>query len=718
MIPLLTYTFGTYIQDNYITLLLLSALIIMLIGNRKMKISGTNYVWLIIGITLAITVLQAVELMCDRYGWSHMILYYKCAATYWLYPLAAMLELYLVAPIKHKFLMAIPYAVNFILVFTDIFDTRIIYYYGVGHEYQVGPLTVIPAAATLFYVIALGVYSIRILGKNERSKGIIVLFITLSTIITVIGEKNNFLKDHTETVIALNMLVYYFFLAAINHSETQKKLYESLIELEQDRTKLLMAQIQPHFIYNSLTAIRAYLDEPDRAEAAINHFSGFLRGSIDLLNEENCITAGRELKTVRDYLYMEKERFGKSLDVVYDLRDEDFFIPAFSVQVLAENAVNHGIRESKTGKGSVTVRSFATDTEHIIEVEDDGKGFTFEEPKDDDRSHIGLSNLRKRLEMMCGGKLEIISEPDKGTLARIKIPKAPELSAEGESVPEVPDDAQRNYTRGRKRLAVNKKLYKEENAMRILIVDDEESALHDISRMLKKVVPDAHIETADEAEKALELFRECEFDVAFLDIKMPVKDGLTIAKEMKQYRPLINVIMVTGFPQYALDAVRLYVSDYIVKPVLPEDLSRALANLRYPVSEIYKGLYVRCLGSFEVFFDGEPVHFGRAKVKEFFAYLIDRRGSTATNAEIRAVLWQDEATDDVKQRKYLAQLAYELRQKLEEYGAADIFIQSRDSYAVDAKKIRCDYYTALKRNEISEYRGEYMSQYSWAVLNQ
>ncbi|MBR1831207.1 MAG: hypothetical protein IJ784_02115, partial [Ruminiclostridium sp.] len=64
MIPLLTYTFGTYIQDNYIiTLLLLSALIIMLIGNRKMKISGTNYVWLIIGITLAITVLQAVELM-------------------------------------------------------------------------------------------------------------------------------------------------------------------------------------------------------------------------------------------------------------------------------------------------------------------------------------------------------------------------------------------------------------------------------------------------------------------------------------------------------------------------------------------------------------------------------------------------------------------------------------------------------------------------------
>ena len=118
-----------------------------------------------------------------------------------------------------------------------------------------------------------------------------------------------------------------------------------------------------------------------------------------------------------------------------------------------------------------------------------------------------------------------------------------------------------------------------------------------------------------------------------------------------------------------------------------------------------------------MFFDGEPVHFGRTKVKEFLAYLIDRRGSTATNAEIRAVLWQDETTDEVKQRKYLAQLAYELRQKLDEYGDADIFIQSRDSYAVDAKKIRCDYYTALKRNALSEYIGEYMSQYSWAVLH-
>jgi len=253
--------------------------------------------------------------------------------------------------------------------------------------------------------------------------------------------------------------------------------------------------------------------------------------------------------------------------------------------------------------------------------------------------------------------------------------------------------------------------------MKILIVDDELTALRDLERALKKVVPDADIQKADEVDTALSMVREQEFDVTFLDIHMPEKDGLCLAREIKQIRPMMNIVMVTAFAQYALDAMKLYVSDYILKPAQTDDLRNALANLRNPVQKNRTGLFVRCFGNFEVFLDGEAVHFSRTKVKELFAYLIDRKGSTATNAELRAILWKDEVTDDLKQRKYFAQIVYELRQKLDELGCGDIFVQSRDSYSLIPEKIPCDYYMAINRDAgaMALYEGEYMSQYEWAV---
>ena len=88
-----------------------------------------------------------------------------------------------------------------------------------------------------------------------------------------------------------------------------------------------------------------------------------------------------------------------------------------------ENAVQHGIRENKGGRGTLRIRSFRKDREYVIEVEDDGTGFRgVTTGMEDETSHVGLSNLRERLELMCKGVLEIESEPGKGTLARIRIP--------------------------------------------------------------------------------------------------------------------------------------------------------------------------------------------------------------------------------------------------------------------------------------------------------
>ena len=195
----------------------------------------------------------------------------------------------------------------------------------------------------------------------------------------------------------------------------------------QQRIRTMMSQIRPHFIYNSLTAIRSYLDEPEKAEDVLDHFALFLRGSIDVLDCTDCIPAARELETVNNYLYMEKERFGDKLTVVTDLEDVDFLLPPFTVQILAENAVRHGIRGAEEGRGTLTIKIYRAKNAHIIEVRDNGRGFDtaiLEQAQSgaEMQGHIGLKNLKERLALMCGGTLAVESEPGKGTLARVSIP--------------------------------------------------------------------------------------------------------------------------------------------------------------------------------------------------------------------------------------------------------------------------------------------------------
>ncbi len=253
--------------------------------------------------------------------------------------------------------------------------------------------------------------------------------------------------------------------------------------------------------------------------------------------------------------------------------------------------------------------------------------------------------------------------------------------------------------------------------MNILVVDDEQAAIRDIVRILKRVVPDAVIKKTDEADIALAMCRLNSFDVAFLDVNMPEKDGIVLAKEMKELNPLINIIMLTAYPQFAVDAFKLYASGYLLKPAVESDVKSALSNLRNPVSTMEKGLFIRCFGDFEVFYDGVPLKFGRSKSKELLAFLVDKHGDTATNAEIRMALWGDELEVD-KQKKYLTQIVFDLKNALGGVGCADILIQSRDAYSVATTGYKCDYFAALSKDPeaMSNYSGAYMERYHWARL--
>ena len=186
--------------------------------------------------------------------------------------------------------------------------------------------------------------------------------------------------------------------------------------------------------------------------------------------------------------------------------------------------------------------------------------------------------------------------------------------------------------------------------MKIIAVDDEKLALDTLVDSIEKAVPDASITGFRKPEDALTYVRENDCEIAFLDIKMRGMTGLELAKRLKDIRGEINIIFVTGYSEYSLDAFRLYASDYLLKPATPDAVKQAMEHLRTPVKPIQtKRVRFQCFGNFEVYVDNKPLIFGRAKSKELLAYLVDRMGASATMGELMAIMWDDGADTSSRQ---------------------------------------------------------------------
>ncbi|MGN0657293.1 MAG: sensor histidine kinase [Ruminiclostridium sp.] len=194
-------------------------------------------------------------------------------------------------------------------------------------------------------------------------------------------------------------------------------------ELAESRISIMLSQLQPHFLYNCLNSIY-YLCEknPKAAKTAISEFSAYLRGNMNSLTSTSPIPFYKELEHLKNYLALEKMRFEDTLKVEWDIHTKDFMIPVLTVQPLVENAVKHGICNSENG-GTVRISSAERGEFYEVLVSDNGEGFNIAEISADGTSHLGIENVRNRLEKMCGGELIISSEKGKGTTALIRIPK-------------------------------------------------------------------------------------------------------------------------------------------------------------------------------------------------------------------------------------------------------------------------------------------------------
>ena len=251
--------------------------------------------------------------------------------------------------------------------------------------------------------------------------------------------------------------------------------------------------------------------------------------------------------------------------------------------------------------------------------------------------------------------------------------------------------------------------------MKIIAADDEPLALKNLTKAIREAQPEAELITFTDPEEVLAYAEDHPVDVAFLDVEMGTMSGIEVGKELKIKYPKINLIFVTAYDKYMAQAIELRMSGYVGKPATKEKIRIELEDLKHPVPMQQEGtLTVHCFGNFEVFVNGKILGFEKAKTKEMFAYLVDRRGSSVTTGELRSILWDDVETD-VNTRSYLSKTKKDLVTTLKKAGVRDVFIESRGKYSVDAQKISCDYYDFLenKPEGVRAYNGEYMSQYSW-----
>lgn len=244
-----------------------------------------------------------------------------------------------------------------------------------------------------------------------------------------------------------------------------------------------------------------------------------------------------------------------------------------------------------------------------------------------------------------------------------------------------------------------------------ITVDDERPMLNILSAAVSASPDIGQVVPFMTCSDALQWVSSNSADIAFLDIHMRGMGGLALAEKIKEYLPDCKIVFCTGYEQYALEAIQLRCSGYLMKPITEAAVQREIDHIKTQRPE-EKLLAVKCFGLFEVFGSGKMLNFKRSKSKEVLAVLVDRNGAGMTGKQICAIIWPEQ-TDDAKNMDYLRHLFADLKSSLEAAGAGSVLCQDGYSYRIDPKLIQCDYHNYLKTGK-PEFFGEYMTQYSWA----
>ena len=304
-----------------------------------------------------------------------------------------------------------------LLVFTQF--TTMIYTVTPGNVYQRGPwyfLLLVPPAAMMAVNFSALVYRRKSLNQKQRLAFSLYLLIPLACMLIQMAFYG-LLMIVIGTSVSTLILFAFILSDHVNQEIRQRE------ENANQRASIIVLQMRPHFIYNTLMSIY-YLcrQDAEKAQQVILDFTSYLRKNFSAIARENTIPFSEEMEHTRAYLAVEQARFQDGLEVRFDTPYTAFKIPPLTLQPVVENAVKHGLDPEKEAL-QISISTRRTDQWTEIVVKDNGPGFL---PTDGDNPRIALNNIRERLKLMCEGTLTIATGAESGTSVIIRIPEQPD----------------------------------------------------------------------------------------------------------------------------------------------------------------------------------------------------------------------------------------------------------------------------------------------------
>ncbi len=270
------------------------------------------------------------------------------------------------------------------------------------------------------FVLFVSIFFLIVLNKklNVREK---IAFSTYCLLPFVAIILQNFFMGYAIAYASIIVAVEILF--AFLNIEKTLEITQQEEKIKEAQTKIMLSQIKPHFVYNSLSSISTLIEiDPKKAQSALDDFTEYLRRNLASLTETRLIPFEDELKHIKTYISLEKMRFGNKINVIYDIQTKDFSVPPLSVQPVVENAIKHGILRKIDG-GTLIIKTRKKNFSFVVEVIDDGVGFFPGNVQDDENRHFGLNNIKYRIEKICDGHILVDSEPKKGTHVTITFYK-------------------------------------------------------------------------------------------------------------------------------------------------------------------------------------------------------------------------------------------------------------------------------------------------------
>lgn len=334
--------------------------------------------------------------------------------------LLPLLALYMIRRSGHTSRSAVMYIVDILwiayfalLVYTQ--TTKNIYYVTEDNVYHRGPLypVLLIPPALIMIVMLIALFRRRGDLTRKQFKGFLAYIII--PVIAIIAQMFVYGIHFITlgTVVAAGIMMMILLTDQADQAVRQQK------QIADQQASLMVLQMRPHFIYNTLMSIYYLIDEdPKRAKSVLMDFSTYLRKNFTAISKEEPVPFSEELEHAKAYLSVAQVRFEDDLKVVYDTPVTDFNVPPLTLQPLVENCVKHGV-DPERDPLAVYVRTKKAGDGYDVIVADTGPGFSSDAATSG--TQVGLANVRERLNVY-GGDLEISSRDGEGSVVTLHIP--------------------------------------------------------------------------------------------------------------------------------------------------------------------------------------------------------------------------------------------------------------------------------------------------------